>query len=352
MAKPFTVVCKAWESLFSGIIKTTKIEGHNLSQFSGPVRRLTYTSQNTIYMLEKLLALTLGLLFSFSLTAQIKSEDLTQIKAYEDSLIVDAFLVVNDTLASSRFTATKRLIFHLKSALKFDHSYEFKFDRLKSLSIQYAPDNSFRIFTWQLKVDQQDYRYFGAIQMNTPEVQLIPLADRSMMIEDASRAQLDAFNWYGSLYYNIKQVEYAGKPAYLLFGYDTYEYRDRRKVLDVLQFDADNKAVFGAPIIPNSDGGMQSRLILEYYGDSSVRLNYDEALEMIVYDHLITIPGKDGQGPIQVSDGSYEGIKIVNNQLVHEDKLFDNQAVSEPPRDEPVLGASKRDLFGREKRKN
>ena len=303
-------------------------------------------------MLEKLIALTTTLLFCFSLNGQINKEDLAKIKAYEDSLIVDAFLVVNDTFPSSRFTATKKLIFHLKSALKFDHSFEYKFDRLNTVSIQYAPDNSFRIFTWQLMVDQQDYRYFGAIQLNTPEVQLIPLSDRSMMVEDISRAQLDARNWYGALYYNIKQVEYAGRPAYLLFGYDSYQYRDRRKILEVLQFDENNNAVFGAPIIPRAEGDNLSRLIVEYYGDSSVRLNYDDALEMIVYDHLITIPGKEGQGPIQVPDGSYEGIKIVDNQLIYESKLFNNQAISEPPREEPVLGGNKKDLFGKEKRKN
>lgn len=303
-------------------------------------------------MLEKLTTLTLGLLFCLSLNGQISSEDLPKIEAYEDSLIVDAFLVVNDTLPSSRFTATKRLIFHLKSALKFNHSFEYKFERLKTVSIQYAPDNSFRIFTWQLMVDKQDYRYFGAIQLNTPEIQLIPLSDRSMMVEDVSMAQLDARNWYGALYYNIKQTSFAGKPAYLLFGYDAYQYRDQRKILDILQFDENKQAVFGAPIIPVAEGHKKSRLILEYYGDSSVRLNYDEALEMIVYDHLITIPGKDGQGPIQVSDGSYKGIKIVDNQLVYEDKLFDNQAVSEPPREAPVLNTNKKDLFGRTKRKN
>ncbi|MEM6380884.1 MAG: hypothetical protein AAF705_22115 [Bacteroidota bacterium] len=303
-------------------------------------------------MLEKLTTFTIAILLCFSANGQISSEDLSKIKAYEDSLIVDAFLVVNDTLPSSRFSATKRLIFHLKSALKFNNSFEYKFERLNSVSIQYAPDNSFRIFTWQLMVDKQDYRYFGAIQLNTPEIQLIPLADRSMTVEDVSRAELDARNWYGALYYNIKQIEHAGKPAYLLFGFDNYKYRDRRKVLEVLQFGENQKPIFGAPIIPVAEGPNLSRLILEYYGDSNVRLNYDEALEMIVYDHLITIPGKDGQGPIQVSDGSYEGIKIVDNQLVYEDKLFDNQAVSEPPREEPVFTTNKKDLFGREKRKN
>ena len=123
-------------------------------------------------------------IFSYSISfAQISASDLEKIKAYEDTMVVDAFLVVNDTLAESRFMATKDLIFHLKGALKYRNSFYYPFDRLKSISIQYAPDSSFRIFTWQLMVDKTNYRYFGALQMNTPEVQLIPLADRSAQIE-------------------------------------------------------------------------------------------------------------------------------------------------------------------------
>ena len=286
----------------------------------------------------------------FTVSAQISESDLEKIRAFEDSMVVDAFLVVNDTFAESRFLATKDLIFHLKGALKYRNSFNYPFERLKSISIQYAPDSSFRVFTWQLMVDKTNYRYFGAIQMNTPEVQLIPLADRSEQIEYPETMELSNLQWYGALYYNIRKVNIKDKAYYLLFGFDSYTYRDRRKLLEVLSI-TDEGINFGAPIIPTGTGSYLHRLILEYHASSSVRLNYDDALEMIVYDHLITIPGRNGEGPMQVSDGSYQGLKITPEAIVLEDKLFNNQAVDEAPREEPVLGENRKDLFGRERKK-
>ncbi|HKK74211.1 MAG TPA: hypothetical protein VJ953_03985 [Saprospiraceae bacterium] len=292
------------------------------------------------------------LFFTLGAKAQISAEDAVKIKTYEDSLIVDGFLVVNDTLPERRFLATKKMILHLKSALKYDHSFDYPFDRLNSISIQYAPDSTFRIFTWQLMVSPVDYRYFGVVQLNTKEVQLIPLADRSATVENVQEAVLSPREWYGALYYNIKQIEKQGKPYYLLFGYDAYSNRDHRKILEVLHFGPDKGIVFGAPVIPTQDGPALHRLLLEYFGDSSVRLNYDQALESIVFDHLIEIPGRGGQGPMMVPDGSYQALELKEDRLVFVDKLFNNQAVDEAPREEPVLGNSTRDLFGNKKGKN
>ena len=53
-----------------------------------------------------------------------------------------------------------------------------------------------------------------------------------------------------------------------------------------------------------------------------------------------------------VPDGSYQAIKLKNDGLTFVDKLFDNQSVDQAPREEPVLGNSKRDIFGKVKIKN
>lgn len=294
------------------------------------------------------------LLFFFPtfLDAQLSADDRQAMAALEDSLVVDAFLVVNDTVPARRFQATKDLIFHLKSALRFDHSFQYRFDRLKSVSIQYAPDSSFRVFTWQLMVTPGEYRYFGAIQRNTREVTLIPLADRSPNFsEPPLRKELTPFSWYGALYYRVMQVKQGGKDYYLLFGYDALDQDRRQKIMEVLTFE-EGKPVFGAPIVPDANGGVLHRLILQYHRSSSVRLNYDPALELITFDHLITILGKHGEGPMVVSDGSYSGIEIQEDgSLVYVPKIFD-QILDEPPREEPVLDRTTRDLFGRPKKKN
>jgi hypothetical protein len=86
---------------------------------------------------------------------------------------------------------------------------------------------------------------------------------------------------------------------------------------------------------------MKKRLILEYSAEASVRLNYDEALGIIIHDHLTTINGKYDEGPVNVGDGSYEGFKITKDGLEYIPKVFD--FVSEtPPRPFPVLDTERK----------
>ena len=92
-------------------------------------------------------------------------------------------------------------------ALKTPKSFEYPFPQIERISIQYPQDSSFRIFTWQLFVGKDDYRYYGAIQLNTEELKLIPLVDRSYKIENPKHQVLNNRNWYGALYYNIHQFD-------------------------------------------------------------------------------------------------------------------------------------------------
>ncbi|HOY19078.1 MAG TPA: hypothetical protein PLC89_17360 [Haliscomenobacter sp.] len=261
-----------------------------------------------------------------------------ELKLYEDTLGILSFLVINDSLPESRFAATRKMILTLKKALKVSNSYQYKFERLKPISIQYAPDSTFRIFTWQLFVDDNTYHYYGVVQMNSPELKMYPLVDRSAKIEDVQQAVLGADNWYGVIYYNIIKLNSPTGPQYLLFGLDTYSFFKRRKIIDVLTF-KDDQLVFGATVFPktiNNDGPV-NRLLLEYSAETSVKMNWDAAMEMIVFDHLIPFQGSDKSGPVNVPDGTYESFKINKGQLVYSDKL-ETQLLDEAPAPQPLSG--------------
>jgi hypothetical protein len=261
-----------------------------------------------------------------------------QLKLYEDTLGVLSFLVINDSLPESRFGATRKMILTLKKALKVTNSFAYKFERLKPISIQYAPDSTFRIFTWQLFVDDNTYHYYGVVQMNTPELKMYPLVDRSAKIEDVQNAITTADNWYGVIYYNILKLNDPTGVKYLLFGLDTYSFFKRRKVIDVLTFKGD-QLEFGAPVFPKTlnNEGPVNRLLLEYSAETSVRLNWDEAQEMIVYDHLIPFNGTAKSGPVNVPDGSYEGFKIQQGKLLYVEQLS-TQVLEEAPAPQPLNG--------------
>ncbi len=293
--------------------------------------------------------------FSF---AQGQSEPLTAsqrevIHEIEDTLGVLAFAIVNDSFPENRFAAVRKFIPTLVKALKVPNSFQYDFERLSTVSIQYPQDSSFRIFTWQLYVDVNEYRYFGAIQMNSDSLELFPLRDRSFELQgNLEQLELTPDQWYGAIYYNTVTVNTPQQKYYLLLGYDRFELFKKRKLVEVLYFDEHGKPRMGAPILPFYEGEMKKRLVLEYTAEASIRLNYDPALDLIIFDHLIPMEGNYGEGMVNVSDGSYEGFKITSTGLEFVPKVF-NVTLERPLNPYPILGKErekKKDLFGNQKK--
>ena len=276
-------------------------------------------------------------------------EDLKKLEIFEDTLGLLGHLVVNDTMEERRYAACKEFILKLTAALKIKNSFHYPFEQIKTLSVLSPEDKSFRIFTWQLYVNKNDYRYFGAIQMNQEDLKLFPLSDRSFEVEDVEYDILSPKEWYGALYYNIRAFDSPEGKRYLLFGYDGYSFFQKRKLIDVLTFRSDGP-VFGAPVFATNAESRnpvtKNRHIMEYSAESSIKLNYDELHEMVLFDHLISMNGIPGQGTTNYPDGSYEGYKFQKGLWVHVDKIF-HQVSEEPPREEPILDKRKnKNIFG------
>lgn len=299
---------------------------------------------------------TFLILASLAVNAQtskpLKSADLESLKVYEDTLYMLGQAVIKDSIEDRRFLACRQLIKTLTAALKTENSFQYPFSRMETVSIQYPQDSSFRVFTWQLYVDKDTYRYYGAIQMNTSELTLIPLIDRSqdMSARSLNQAVVDNRNWYGNLCYKIMDVDGPDGRYYLFFGYDGFEFFRKRKLIDVLTF-KDGKAIFGAPVFVDEKDGQEftlNRFYMEYSAAADVGLNYDEELEKIVFDHLILMNGQYEEGPVYVTDGSYDGYELMKDGRwkIHY-KLF-NLIMDEPPMLPATSPArnKRKDLFG------
>lgn len=302
-------------------------------------------------MKELVLLFALAITAAAPLTAQnnakIDEAGLAFLQEMEDTLALLAYAVVNDSLAEHRFGACREMIPRLVKALKVENSFGYPFESLKSVSIQYPRDSSFRIFSWQLYVDENDYRYYGAIQMNTPELKLYPLIDRSFTVENPESAVLGPDNWYGAVYYNLLDFETPdGDKAYLLFGFDGNSFFRKRKLIDVLRFNEDGPA-FGAPVFVHEGNQRKHRVLREYSAEVSTRCNYDELLEMVIFDHLIQMNGPYGEGLNNYPDGSYEAYRLQGGLWTHIDKVF-NQVSDEAPRPAPILDNRTKDIFGKQ----
>lgn len=265
-----------------------------------------------------------------------------RLHAAEDTLALLAYAVVNDSVEQVRFAACRSLITTLVRALKTENSFRYRFDRLQSISILAPPDSSFRIFTWQLFVNDSTYRYYGAIQMNRPNLVLHALKDRSREIgEEAVYQQFAPENWYGALYYGLRSFDIKGTGSqYLLMGFNGLEFFNKRKVVEVLSFDAvTGKPVFGSPVFMREKplAMPEQRLVFEYSAEATVRVNWDEQYQMVLFDHLIQIPSAYGRGFTAVPDGSYDGLKLEKNgRWKFVNKVF-NDVMTEEFRPEPVL---------------
>lgn len=281
----------------------------------------------------------------------LSPEALTHLQGIEDTLGVLGYAIVNDSIEAERFAACKVYITTLVRALKQENSFHFPFEQIKTMSILTPPDSSFRIFTWQLFVNDSTYRYYGAIQMNERQLKLFPLIDRSFELKEFPTFETMAPDkWYGALYYNIRQFDTRQGKKYLLFGYDAFEFFEKRKLVDVISFDKDGTPHFGDPVF---DQGGESpdkhRIHLQYSADAKVKMNWDEQYQMIIFDHLIPWESPFKRGTTAVPDGSYDAYRLDKGKWRYVDKVFDDKQ-KDVPFPEPVLETRKeKDIIGKKK---
>ncbi|NLR62855.1 hypothetical protein HGH92_00930 [Chitinophaga varians] len=227
---------------------------------------------------------------------------------------------------AGREAATEQFIPALVRALKTPYSFRFPFDSLRTVSIQYPQDSSFRIFTWALERETGFYRHYGAIQMNTPDGQLklFPLFDISDYITNTDTIAGNKA-WYGCLYYNIVQRHYFNQEYYTLFGWDANNPRSQKKLVEMLTFKK-GTPVFGGPFFSYAEDSVpkptRNRFILEYKKESTATLNYNKELDMIVFDHLISETNEPAKKYTYVSDMDYEGFKWKGGKWTHVNKIF------------------------------
>ena len=243
------------------------------------------------------------------------------------------------------------LVEELVQLLEVEGSFTHPFNHLRRISMIQAPDTSFRVFTGQLYHDENRYSYYGVLQLRDNPGAPIVFADQSDAIRDLEGEIGDKKNWYGAVYYSMKSFSKEGKKYYVLFGFDSYQLYENRKVAEVLHF-SEGQPVFGAPVFINDHEQISQRLVVQYASDVTVKLNYDEDLKLIVFDHLIPIKSPyKGKKIAMVPDGSYQGYQLTPEGIwMYIEKIF-HTTLAAPPREAPVLDAeSGKDILGKKKK--
>jgi len=298
--------------------------------------------------------LAIGLAFFLSLAGysqSISAADKKKLKAKEDTLQQYARNLIIDTLTADRMISDSIFTRTLVRALQIKNSFYYPFDSVQGISKLYAPDSTFRIFTWGMQFDEYYSRQKGAIQLRTKDgsLKLIPLRDVSEFTDNAMDSVRGKNNWIGAIYYNIIKTQFKGKNFYTLFGIDYNSIRSTKKWIEVLSFNEKNEAVFGGPVFSFENDSIpkktQYRFGLEFKKDARVLVNYIDDLQMILVDHLVSENDEPENAWTLIPDGDNEAFKWENGKWVHVDKAFDYKIdmsdvdpyVGKPPVGEPIL---------------
>ena len=271
----------------------------------------------------------IAFLSGFELNAQTSlRSDWKEISQKEDSLKGYSRTIVNGRDAAERFRADSTFTRMLVRALKENNSFYYPFDSLQTISKLYAPDSSFRIFTWQVVRDENMNRRHGAIQMRTGDgsLKLYALLDKTFQIQNINDTVTSPQAWVGAIYYRVIEKQFNGKNYYTLLGYDEHSIRSTKKRIEVLTFDANKQPVFGGPYFSFEEDTAHrkslARFEIEFKKDANARMQFDEDLDMILFEHLIPENNEPEKKYTYIPDGDYEGFKWKNGRWVHVEKVF------------------------------
>ena len=250
----------------------------------------------------------------------------------EDSLKILSIKIIQGRSAEDRFLADSEFTKIFVRALKTKNSILYPFDSLTTISKISPADSSFKLYTWQMVINDNVVRQHGAIQMKTADgsLKLFPLIDKSDITNNMYDTVGDNFGWVGAVYYKIIETGTPSKKYFTLLGYDENNIRSNKKIIEVLSFE-NGHPVFGGDYFNFSDNKSlrqsPARLILEYKKNASPRLVYDEERNMIVYEHLISETDEPKKKYTYVGDGDYEGLQWKDGKWVHVDKIFTEKTI-------------------------
>jgi len=300
------------------------------------------------------IAVKLGLLLLLSYTSQaqlISAGDKRKLREKEDTLKEYAMYMITDTTTADRMISDSIFTRTLVRALQIKNSFYYPFDSVQGVSRLYAPDSSFRIFTWNMQFDDYYCRQKGAIQMRTKDgsLKLLPLWDVSEFTDKAEDSARSRSNWIGAIYYNIIKTQYNNRNYYTLFGIDYNTVMSTKKWVEVMYFDQKGEPVFGGPFFSYAQDSIPQptayRFSLEFKKDTRVLLNYISDLGVILSDHLISETDEPDHKWTYIPDGDNEAFKWEGGKWVHIDKAFDYKVdmrgidpyLGNPPVEDPLL---------------
>ena len=283
--------------------------------------------------------------------SQNKKNNLINFADLEDSIATISNLLATDSVFNLNDLRNTQLENLLEKFLKQPESFNYALTKITALSVLIPEDKTFRIITWTFLRDSLHNEHRGYVQLNTAKSFYKKLIPATSYHAETLREVLTPENWMGALYYNLKSFKFNGEMRYLLFGVNFGDGVEKSKVCEVLKIK--NKSIsFGSPVFvqkSESNKIKNNRIVLNYSSDAEVRLNYDDAENLIIYDHLTQGASSTNQ-PILIPDGTYEAYKLTKEGWEYIEQL-PTTIMSEAPRPKPLDKSSRQIYTSQSKKK-
>ena len=233
----------------------------------------------------------------------------SEVSLEKEEIILDSLL--QKMRSASSFEGKMRLNIEFKTAfktvLKNPISFEYPFNKLKSIGVVDSPDKKIRIINWNICSEEHQNFYYGFIIQKVKKnkfkvFDLIDNADQSNIIPES---YVSTKKWYGCLYYKIIPKKKRSKTTYTLLGWDGKNNLSNYKLIDVLSF-YKGMPVLGYPMFKTEDG-IKKRIVFEYSDKAVMMLKFEKKYRRIIFDHLSPeTPSLEGVYSFYVPDFSYD----------------------------------------------
>lgn len=254
--------------------------------------------------------------------------------AHEDTLVFLLNSTRNEKDISKAFEKNVKFEKHLLKLLIDNDVFSYEFDSLSTMmSTITSPDNSFRIFNWNIELPKQEHIYHCVIlryDKKSEDYSVIKLFDKSASAFDPEYLSYSDKTWFGALYYEIIPIQKQNTTIYTLLGWDGNNQFSNKKIIESMEFQKKDAVKFGHPIFSSDDFRTKRRVIFQYNKNSYMSLKYRKIKkqQLIIFDHLSPkSPNLEGMKDWYVTDLSFDAFLLENKKWIYV-KDFDAQQTS------------------------
>ncbi len=249
----------------------------------------------------------------------VKAQNIQKMNIWQDSLLHVGQQMFQSRAEAERLERNFVFIKTLVSALKEPNSYFFNFTKLEMISVLSSPDNDFRIFSWNIPLQDGSYLYYGTIQHKVTggQLKLTPLLDKTFAFKKPDEEITSADQWYGAQYYEIISLS---NRRYALLGWKGHHAEYSKKVIEIVHIPTSGEVTLGAAVF--SDSPHIARKIFSYAKTATMYLHFSEQSNRIEFDHIVAIsPGEVGNFKYYGPDLTHDGYEIKGGRLIFKENI-------------------------------